>query len=203
MSAFKAIQDQVIVVTGASSGIGLATAIAAAQRGAAVALLARSAQTLRDVVEEINAGGGRALAIPTDVGDIDAVQAAARAVVTEFGRIDTWVNNAGVSIYGMLENTNLDDARRLFDTNFWGVVHGSLCALPHLRANGGVLINVGSEVSEAVVPLQTFNAVLLPRRPPRRSPLPSRGRGRRASGTTARGSRAPVRSPRAYASHAP
>lgn len=154
MSAFKAIQDQVIVVTGASSGIGLATAIAAAQRGAAVALLARSAQTLRDVVEEINAGGGRALAIPTDVGDIDAVQAAARAVATEFGRIDTWVNNAGVSIYGMLENTNLDDARRLFDTNFWGVVHGSLCALPHLRANGGVLINVGSEVSEAVVPLQ-------------------------------------------------
>lgn len=154
MSAFKAIQDQVIVVTGASSGIGLATAVAAAQRGAAVALLARSAETLRDVVEEINAGGGRALAIPTDVGDIDAVQAAARAVVTEFGRIDTWVNNAGVSIYGMLENTNLDDARRLFDTNFWGVVHGSLCALPHLRANGGVLINVGSEVSEAVVPLQ-------------------------------------------------
>ena len=154
MSAFKAIQDQVIVVTGASSGIGLATAIAAAQRGAAVALLARSAQTLRDVVEEINADGGRALAIPTDVGDIDAVQAAARAVATEFGRIDTWVNNAGVSIYGMLENTNLDDARRLFDTNFWGVVHGSLCALPHLRANGGVLINVGSEVSEAVVPLQ-------------------------------------------------
>ncbi|WP_206858616.1 SDR family oxidoreductase [Lysobacter changpingensis] len=154
MSAFKAIQDQVIVVTGASSGIGLATAVAAAQRGAAVALLARSAETLRDVVEEINAGGGRALAIPTDVGDIDAVQAAARAVATEFGRIDTWVNNAGVSIYGMLENTNLDDARRLFDTNFWGVVHGSLCALPHLRANGGVLINVGSEVSEAVVPLQ-------------------------------------------------
>lgn len=154
MSAFKAIQDQVIVVTGASSGIGLATAVAAAQRGAAVALLARSAETLRDVVEEINAGGGRALAIPTDVGDIDAVQAAARAVATEFGRVDTWVNNAGVSIYGMLENTNLDDARRLFDTNFWGVVHGSLCALPHLRANGGVLINVGSEVSEAVVPLQ-------------------------------------------------
>lgn len=154
MSAFKAIQDQVIVVTGASSGIGLATAVAAAQRGAAVALLARSAETLRDVVEEINADGGRALAIPTDVGDIDAVQAAARAVATEFGRIDTWVNNAGVSIYGMLENTNLDDARRLFDTNFWGVVHGSLCALPHLRANGGVLINVGSEVSEAVVPLQ-------------------------------------------------
>jgi len=154
MSDFKPIDQQVIVITGASSGIGLATAAAAAQRGAIVALLARSEQTLHELVDDINASGGRAIAIAVDVGDIDAMQAAAQAVVTEFGRIDTWVNNAGVSIYGMLENTNLDDARRLFDTNFWGVVHGSLVALPHLRANGGVLVNVGSEVSEAVVPLQ-------------------------------------------------
>ncbi|MDR0182152.1 SDR family oxidoreductase [Lysobacter arvi] len=158
MSAFKPVEQQVIVITGASSGIGLATAVTAAQRGATVALLARSTGTLRDVVDEINASGGRALAIPTDVGDIDAMHAAAQAVVTEFGRIDTWVNNAGVSIYGMLENTNLDDARRLFDTNFWGVVHGSLVALPHLRAHGGVLVNVGSEVSEAVIPLQGLYA---------------------------------------------
>ena len=143
-----------VVVTGASAGIGRATATAFGRRGDRVALLARGAAGLEGARADVEAGGGQALAIPTDVGDIDAVQAAARAVATEFGRIDTWVNNAGVSIYGMLENTNLDDARRLFDTNFWGVVHGSLCALPHLRANGGVLINVGSEVSEAVVPLQ-------------------------------------------------
>ena len=79
---------------------------------------------------------------------------AAREAVEHFGRIDTWVNNAGVSIYGRLDEVSDADSRRLFDTNFWGVVNGSLAALPHLKARGGSLINVGSEVSEAVVPLQ-------------------------------------------------
>ena len=79
---------------------------------------------------------------------------AAREAVEHFGRIDTWVNNAGVSIYGRLDEVSDADSRRLFDTNFWGVVNGSLAALPRLKARGGSLINVGSEVSEAVVPLQ-------------------------------------------------
>jgi short-subunit dehydrogenase len=150
----KPIERQVIVITGASSGIGLATALTAAEKGATVVMLARSEQTLAEIAEEIRASGGHALALTVDVGDADAVAEAVDRIVEEFGRIDTWVNNAGVSIYGSLDEIGLEDARRLFDTNFWGVVHGSLAALPHLRRENGALINVGSEVSEAVVPLQ-------------------------------------------------
>ncbi|QGW65165.1 SDR family NAD(P)-dependent oxidoreductase [Lysobacter soli] len=154
MARHKPIERQVIVITGASSGIGLATALTAAEKGATVVMLARSEQTLAEIAEEIRASGGRALALTVDVGDADAVAEAVDRIVAEFGRIDTWVNNAGVSIYGSLDEIGLEDARRLFDTNFWGVVHGSLAALPHLRRENGALINVGSEVSEAVVPLQ-------------------------------------------------
>lgn len=78
----------------------------------------------------------------------------ADAAIERFGRIDTWVNDAGVAIYGRLEEVSDADSRRLFDTNFWGAVYGSLVALPHLRRDGGALINVGSELSEAVIPLQ-------------------------------------------------
>ncbi|MFE0500068.1 SDR family oxidoreductase [Lysobacter soli] len=154
MARHKPIERQVIVITGASSGIGLATALTAAEKGATVVMLARSEQTLAEIAEEIRASGGHALALTVDVGDADAVAEAVDRIVAEFGRIDTWVNNAGVSIYGSLDEIGLEDARRLFDTNFWGVVHGSLAALPHLRRENGALINVGSEVSETVVPLQ-------------------------------------------------
>ena len=154
MARHKPIGRQVIVITGASSGIGLATALTAAEKGATVVMLARSEQTLAEIAEEIRASGGHALALTVDVGDADAVAEAVDRIVADFGRIDTWVNNAGVSIYGSLDEIGLKDARRLFDTNFWGVVHGSLAALPHLRRENGALINVGSEVSEAVVPLQ-------------------------------------------------
>lgn len=154
MARHKPIERQVIVITGASSGIGLATALTAAEKGATVVMLARSEQTLAEIAEEIRASGGHALALTVDVGDADAVAEAVDRIVAEFGRIDTWVNNAGVSIYGSLDEIGLEDARRLFDTNFWGVVHGSIAALPHLRRENGALINVGSEVSEAVVPLQ-------------------------------------------------
>ena len=154
MARHKPIERQVIVITGASSGIGLATALTAAEKGATVVMLARSEQTLAEIAEEIRASGGHALALTVDVGDADAVAEAVDRIIAEFGRIDTWVNNAGVSIYGSLDEIGLEDARRLFDTNFWGVVHGSLAALPHLRRENGALINVGSEVSEAVVPLQ-------------------------------------------------
>jgi len=86
------------------------------------------------------------------------MQRVAVEAVTHFGRIDTWVNDAGVSIYGRIDEVDEADSRRLFDTNFWGVVNGSLVALPHLRTSGGALINVGSEVSEAVIPLQGMYA---------------------------------------------
>ncbi|HET6395690.1 MAG TPA: SDR family oxidoreductase [Pseudoxanthomonas sp.] len=148
------LDQQVVVITGASSGIGLATALRAAEHGASLVLLARSEDALHDVVDEIVADGGRAIMAVVDVAHRATVEAAAQLAVQHYGRIDTWVNNAGVSIYGRLDEVAEEDNRRLFDTNFWGVVNGSLAALPHLRRSGGVLVNVGSEVSDAVVPLQ-------------------------------------------------
>ena len=153
-SRLKPINRQVMVITGASSGIGLATALAAAEQGAKVALLARSEETLNEIAMSIEGEGGEAMVISLDVADRIAVENAADQIVGRFGRIDTWVNNAGVAIYGMIEQVSDEDNRRLIETNFWGVVYGSLAALPYLKQSGGALINVGSEVSEAVVPLQ-------------------------------------------------
>lgn len=150
----KPIEQQVMVITGASSGIGLATAEAAALHGASLVLVARSERTLNELVQRMQQSGIAAVAVPADVGQRAELQHAADVAIQRFGRIDTWVNDAGVSIYGRLDQVSDEDSRRLFDTNFWGVVHGSLIALPHLRKQGGALINVGSEVSDAVIPLQ-------------------------------------------------
>lgn len=154
----KKLQDQVIVITGASSGIGLCTALLAAERGAQVVLLGRSASTLNDIVHAISSDGGKAQALCVDVSSREAVQRAIGDIRGLHGRIDTWVNNAGVAIYGRLDQVAEQDSRRLFDINFWGVVNGSLAALPCLMSSRGVLVNVGSEVSEAVVPLQGMYA---------------------------------------------
>ncbi|HYJ10977.1 MAG TPA: SDR family oxidoreductase [Polyangiaceae bacterium] len=153
-AALKPISEQVIVITGASSGIGLATALEAAKRGAKVVLAARSQQTLANVVSRIQDAGGQATAAVADVSRREDVERIAEVALARFGRVDTWVNNAAVSAYGRLEQHQEHDARRIFDVNFWGVVHGSMVALPLLRRNGGALINVGSEVSEAVAPIQ-------------------------------------------------
>ena len=150
----KPVDRQVIVITGASSGIGLATARRAARMGAQLVLVARSGRTLAQIVQEINDSGGAAIAVVADVAERAQLQQAADMAIARFGRIDTWINNAGISIYGRLDEVSDADSRRLFDTNFWGVVNGSLVSLPHLRASGGALINVGSEVSDAVIPLQ-------------------------------------------------
>lgn len=150
----KPLSEQVVVITGASSGIGLATALLAAQEGAKVVLAARSEDVLASVVGKIQESGGEATHVVADVSDARQVQAIADAAIRHYGRIDTWVNDAGVSIYGRLDQVSDRDSRRLFDVNFWGVVNGSLIALKHLQIAGGALINVGSEVSEAVIPLQ-------------------------------------------------
>jgi NAD(P)-dependent dehydrogenase (short-subunit alcohol dehydrogenase family) len=154
----KPINEQVIVITGASSGIGLATAQEAARQGARVVLASRDAVDIQQAADDIVAKGRNAIAVVADVGDQGSMEALAERAVAEFGRIDTWVNNAGVSIYGLIKEVPLDDAHQLFRTNFWGVVHGSLAALPHLRKQGGALINVGSELSETALPLQGFYA---------------------------------------------
>jgi short-subunit dehydrogenase len=150
----KPLKDQVIVITGASSGIGLATARMAAKRGARVVMAARNEPDLNSAAEEIRANGGRVLAVPTDVADEAAVDRLGEAALLEFGTIDTWVNNAGLSIYGKLTEVPLADKRKMFDINFWGVVHGCRTAVKLMKHRGGVLINIGSEVSDIAIPLQ-------------------------------------------------
>ena len=150
----KPIADQVMVITGASSGIGLTTARMAARRGAAIVAVARNDDALRQLVQELTNQGYEAIHVAADVASEEDMRHVAHTAIERFGRIDTWVNNAGVSIFGRSEEVTLEDQRRLFDTNFWGVVNGSLAALPYLRARGGALINLGSEVSEVAIPLQ-------------------------------------------------
>jgi short-subunit dehydrogenase len=156
MPKLKPLAEQVIVITGASSGIGLATAKLAAERGARVVLAARTREALAQAVDEINQSGpGRASFVEADVSRLEDHEKIAAHARERHGRIDTWVNNAGVLIFGYLEETAEADMRRLFDINFWGTVHGSMVAVRHLRqAGGGALINVGSVESDRSLPLQ-------------------------------------------------
>ena len=150
----KALSEQIIVITGATSGIGLVTARMAAKRGAKLVLAARSETSLRRLVDEIASAGGEAGYVVADVGREQDVQRIADVAVERFGGFDTWVNNAGVSIYGRLTEVTVEDMRRLFDTNVWGVVHGCRTAAAHLRERGGAIVNVGSTLSDRAIPLQ-------------------------------------------------
>ena len=150
----KKLSDQVIVITGASSGIGLVTARMAAQRGASLVLAARSEEPLKRLTAELNKAGAQAVYVVADVAEEEDMEKIADQAMAHFGGFDTWVNNAGVSIYGRLAEVSRDDMRRLFETNFWGVVNGSLVAARHLRQRGGAIINVGSTLSDRAIPLQ-------------------------------------------------
>ncbi len=142
----KPLNEQTIVITGASSGIGLVTARMAAKAGAAVVLAARNEQALRELADEITAAGGRALVVRCDVGSEDDVQRVVDEATRAFGGFDTWVNNAGISIFGKTWDVPMADWRRMFDTVYWGTVYGSLAALRHFRGAGtpGAIVNVGS-----------------------------------------------------------
>jgi NAD(P)-dependent dehydrogenase (short-subunit alcohol dehydrogenase family) len=150
----KRLRDQVIVITGASSGIGLATARMAAARGARVVLTSRNERDLRMATEDIIISGGRAAHVVGDVAVSKDMDRVADLAIREFGGFDTWVNNAGVSIYGKLIDVPMDDKKRLFDTNFWGVVNGCRTAVRHFARRGGTIINIGSTVSDRAIPLQ-------------------------------------------------
>jgi short-subunit dehydrogenase len=157
--SLRALEDQVVVVTGASSGIGLVTARMAAARGAGLVLAARNAGALDALAAEIRAAGGTAIAVPADVGVPADVERVAQTAVRELGGFDTWVNNAGVSIFGRIEDVSLEDMRRMFDTVYWGVVHGSLEAVRQFRERGGgALVNVGSLFGDRATPLQSTYA---------------------------------------------
>ena len=150
----KPVADQVIVITGASSGIGLATARMAAKGGAKLVLAARSRDALDALVGEIADGGGEAVAVVADVANQEDVARIATTAIDRFGGFDTWINNAGAGMYGRLEDIPVAEMRKLFDVNLWGVVYGSLEALKHLKAHGGALINLGSVESHRAVALQ-------------------------------------------------
>ena len=150
----KKLDEQVVVITGVSSGIGLTTARMAAERGARVVLAARNEEALQKLTSEINSNGGEAVYVVADVGHRGDVQKIAAEALNRFGGFDTWVNNAGVSIYGKLEEVPIEDMRQLFETNFWGVVYGCLVAAEQLKVRGGAIINVGSVLSDRAIPLQ-------------------------------------------------
>lgn len=155
----KKLKDQTIVITGASSGIGLVTARLAAERGARLVLAARNEEALRGLTNEIKRKGGEAIYVVTDVGSEEQVRALARAAVEKFGGFDTWINDAGVSVYGKMLDIKTEDHRRLYDTNFWGVVYGSLEAARHFQRGrkgkaGGAIINLGSTLSDRAISIQ-------------------------------------------------
>jgi short-subunit dehydrogenase len=151
------INEQVMVITGATSGIGLTTARMAAEQGAKLVLAARSADALDELASELRRQGTQVATVAADVGNPADVERIGQVAMERFGRIDTWVNNAGVSVFGRLEDVALEDHQRLFQTNFWGVVHGSLEAVKRMKTRGGgAVINLGSEVSDRAVPLQAM-----------------------------------------------
>ena len=154
----KPLEDQTLVLTGASSGIGRVTALEAARRGARLVLVARDPDSLEEAAEECRAEGADVETVVADVADRATMDLVAERAAERFGGIDTWVNNAGVSVYGEIKDVPLDDARGVFETNYWGVVHGSLVAAEHFRGRasepGFALINVGSVLSDRAIPLQ-------------------------------------------------
>lgn len=150
----KPLSQQVIVITGASSGIGLVTARSAARQGAGLVLVSRDADALHALAHELRQQGCDAIAATADVGLEADVRHVAERAIEHFGQFDTWINNAGVSIFGPVDQPTMEENKRLFDTNFWGVVHGSLVARRHLREHGGAIVTVGSMLSDMSIPLQ-------------------------------------------------
>jgi len=152
----RALSGQVVVVTGASSGVGRAIARAFGRARSRVGLIARTREALENAAREIREGGGEALVLPLDVSDARAVQQAADEVAARWGRIDTWVNDAMVSVFSPVGQTTPEEYRRVTEVNYLGTVHGTLAALRHMRATGeGTIIQIGSALVYRSIPLQS------------------------------------------------
>ena len=147
---------QTVVITGASAGIGRATAQLFGQRGANVALLARGTAGLEGAARDVEAGGGKALAIPTDVSDYAAVAAAAEEAEAAFGSIDVWINVAFTSVFAPFIKIAAEEFKRVTEVSYLGYVHGTMAALAKMRPhNRGAIVQVGSALSQRSIPLQS------------------------------------------------
>ena len=152
----KSIDQQVVVVVGASSGIGRDTALKFAQKGAKVVVSARSKEGLATLVEEISAVGGTAIAVPADVADFDQVKAIAEKTVEHFGRLDTWVHLAATSVFATFDNVTPEEFKRVVDVTLMGQVYGAMAALPYLKREGrGALIHSTSLEGRRSLPYQS------------------------------------------------
>jgi short-subunit dehydrogenase len=148
------VEGSSVVITGASSGIGRAAALSFAEAGADLVLAAREPRALEETAELCEKRGARVLAVPTDVADGEAVERLAAAAIERFGRIDTWVNNAGVMAYGTFDEIPAEVFERVIQTNLMGQIHGARAALPRFRRQGaGVLINLCSVWGRVTTPL--------------------------------------------------
>jgi NAD(P)-dependent dehydrogenase (short-subunit alcohol dehydrogenase family) len=151
----RPIAEQVVVITGGSSGIGLETALELGRRGASVVLAARGRDQLQRAASDVERLGGQALAVPTDVAEWEQVKLLAERAVESFGRIDTWVNGAAVSAYGLVEQLTVQEIRQVIEIDLLGQVHGVKAVLPHLRRQGeGSIIAIASVLGRRAVPLQ-------------------------------------------------
>ena len=152
MIKLKPLREQVIVITGATSGNGLAIAREAVRRGAAVVISARNEEELASVRQELAARGGRVVAVRADMSVQSDVDRLASAAAAAFGGFDSWINNAAAATYGTLEQVPLADHRQVFDVNYFGVLGASLAAARHLRTRGGgAIINIGSILSDRAI----------------------------------------------------
>src|SRR5918998_4783507 len=148
-------KSKVIVITGASAGVGRATVRAFAKQGASIGLLARGGDGLEGARREVEQAGGKALVLPTDVADADAVEAAAAAVEQQLGPIDVWVNNAMVSVFSPVKEMTAEEYKRVTEVTYLGYVYGTLAALRRmLPRDSGVIIQVGSALAYRGIPLQ-------------------------------------------------
>jgi NAD(P)-dependent dehydrogenase (short-subunit alcohol dehydrogenase family) len=149
----RKLAESVVVITGASSGIGRAAAEAFANEGSTVVLAARREAALRDVAHHCEAMGARALVVPTDVTDEQAVNHLAQQALENFGRIDVWVNNAAVTLFARFEEAPSDVYRRVIETNLFGYIYGARYAIRAFREQGsGVLVNVSTVAALAPQP---------------------------------------------------
>src|SRR5215212_4750733 len=152
----KPVEEQVVALMGASSGIGRETALRFAKRGAKVVVSARGEEGLDSLVEEIRCEGGEAMTVVADTSEFEQVKAVADRAVEEYGRLDTWVHLAAVGLFATFEQTTPEEFERVIAVNLMGQVYGAMAALPHIKREGrGTLIHISSMGAKRSIPLQS------------------------------------------------